>query len=135
MISPFLMAVSQFSGTSSLITYSVTIFEHIGSKIDTTVSSLVMLSIQVLGTYSASQLIDKAGRKVLLLVSTAGGCLALLVTATFALLARSGYDMSAWSMLPVISLSLNVFMCAIGILPVPYVMVSEILPQRVCMDI
>lgn len=131
LISPFLMAVSQFSGSFAISNYAVTIFKQTGSTMDPNVSSIVMAVIQVFGTYSASQLMDKVGRKVLLLTSTAGGCMALLVTGTFAYLARQGYDVSSFSILPVISISFFVFICAIGILPVPYVMVSEVLPQRV----
>lgn len=132
LISPFLMAVSQFSGSFAISNYAVSIFKQTGSTLDPNMSSIVMGIIQVIGTYSASQLMDKVGRKVLLLTSTAGGCMALLVTGTFAYLARQGFNVSAFSILPVISISFFVFICAIGILPVPYVMVSEVLPQRVC---
>lgn len=131
LISPFLMGVSQFSGSFAISNYAVTIFKETGSTIDPNISTIVMGIIQVFGTYSASQLIDKVGRKVLLMTSTAGGCLALLVTGTFSYLANDGYDVSSFSILPVASISFFVFICAIGILPVPYVMVSEVLPQRV----
>lgn len=131
MISPFLMAVSQFSGSFAISNYAVIIFKETGTIADPNVALIVMGCVQVFGTYSASQLMDKVGRRMLLLISTGGGCLALLVTGTFSMLARHGYDLSAWSALPVISVSFYVFICAIGILPVPYLMVSEVLPQRV----
>lgn len=131
MICPFLMAVSQFSGSFVISNYAVTIFEQTGSTVDPNVSSIVMGVLQVFGTHTASLLMDKVGRKVLLLVSTSFGCVALMVAATFTFLSRQGYDLSAWSFVPVISLSFYLFICAIGLLPVPYVMVSEVLPQRV----
>lgn len=86
----------------------------------------------VLGTYAGSQLIDRLGRKTLLLISMSGGFVAVLVTGIFAYLGKHDFDLSSFSILPVISISLYVFICAIGIVPVPFVMVSEILPQRVC---
>lgn len=131
MVCPFLMAVSQFSGSFVISNYAVTIFEQTGSTVDPNVSSIVMGLLQVFGTHTASMLMDKVGRKVLLLISTAGGCVALLVAATFTLLSRQGYDLSSFSFIPVASLSFYLFICAIGLLPVPYVMVSEVLPQRV----
>lgn len=88
--------------------------------------------LQVLGTYISSQLIDRLGRRTILLISPFGGLVALLVTAMSSYLGKHGYDMSSFSILPVISISFYVFICAIGLMPVPYVMASEVLPLRVC---
>lgn len=131
MISPFLMAVNQFSGAFAISNYAETIFKDTGSTIDPQVSSIVMAAIQVLGTYTASQLMDKVGRKVLLLVSLSGGLLALLVTGAYSYLAKHGYDVSAFNWVPLVSLSFFIFICSIGILPAPYVMLAEVIPQRV----
>lgn len=111
--------------------YTVLIFQQAGSTIDPYVSSIVMGVVQLIGAYTASQLMDRVGRRKLLLISTSGGFIALLVTGAFVYLHKQGFDMSSYNMLPVISISFYVFICVIGILPVPFVMVSELLPQRV----
>lgn len=114
-----------------MINYAVMVFEQTGSNIDPNLSAIVMGVLQVFGTYTASQLMDRLGRKTLLLISMSGGLVALLVTGTFSYLNKNVFDMTSFSILPVISISFYVFICAIGLLPVPFVLVAEVLPQRV----
>lgn len=131
MICPFLMAVNQFSGAFAISNYAETIFKESGSTIDPQISAIVMAALQVLGTYVAAQLMDKVGRKVLLLTSLSGGIVALLVTGVYSYLVKNGYDVSAFNWVPLVSLSFFIFICSIGILPAPYVMLSEVIPQKV----
>lgn len=130
LICPFLMAVNQFSGSFAITTYAVTVFDGTGSSIDSQLSSIVMTVLQVLATYVASQLVDRCGRKVLLLGSTLIGCLMLLVTATYALFVEWGYSMTGWDWVPLVSISMFIFFATIGLLPVPYVMLAEVLPPK-----
>lgn len=130
-IGPVLMAVSQFSGTFTLSNYANTIFRASGTTIDPNTSSIVLGTVQVLGTICASSLIDRLGRKLLLLISCGGSAVALLVTGVYAYLNTHGYDVAAYSALPVVSLSAFIFIAAVGVVPVPYVLVSEVLPQRI----
>lgn len=130
-ITPMISAVGLFSGSFSIVTYAVNMFEQNGTKIDPNVSAIIMCFVIVLGTYIASQLIDRIGRKTLLLYSIPAGFVALLVTGTFAYLGKHGYDTSSLSIVPVISISAYVFICAIGLMPVPFVIISEVLPRRV----
>lgn len=131
MISPVLSAVGIFSGYCAISNYTVIIFQHTGSTIDPYVSAIVMAAVQVVGTFVASQLMDRLGRKTLLLISTSGGFIMLLVTGIFAYLYKQGFDMSSFNILPVISISLHVFICAIGLESVLLVLISEVLPRRV----
>lgn len=131
MITPFLMAVNQFSGAYAIITYAETIFKSTGSTVDPQMSSIVMAAIQVVGAYAASQLMDKVGRKILLLISLSGGFVALVITGTYSYLAKHDIDVSAFNWVPVVSISSVIFVNSIGLLPAPYVMLSEVIPRRV----
>lgn len=130
-ICPFLMAVNQFSGAFAISNYAETIFKQTGSTIDPQISAIVFAAIQVVGTYIAAQLMDKVGRKVLLLVSLTGGIVALLITGSYAYLVQCGYDMTALNWIPLVSLSCFIFTTSIGMLPAPYVMLAEVIPQKV----
>lgn len=130
-IGPTLMAVSQFSGTFTISNYASIIFKASGSTIEPNMSAIVMGSVQVLGTCCASILIDKLGRKVLLLMWTAGSTIALLITGTYTYMGSVGYDVSAFNILPVVAISAMIFVSAIGIIPVPYVLVNEIFSRKV----
>lgn len=125
------MFVSQLSGSYTISNYAATIFKETGSSIDANVSSIVMGIVQVCGNYMSSQLIDRAGRKTLLLVSTAGAAISQAITGTYIFLGKSGYDVSAFNLLPVMSISFFIFINAIGILSVPYVVLAEVMPQKV----
>lgn len=130
-ISPFLMAVNQFSGAFTISNYAQTIFNSTGSNFDPQISSIVMGSVQVVGAYTASQLMDKVGRKVLLLVSLSGGFVMLVITGIFSYLAKHEFDVSAFNWVPIVSISSLIFVASIGIIPAPFVMLSEVIPQRV----
>lgn len=131
LISPFLMMVNQFTGTYAITTYAETIFHSTGSPVDPQMSAIIMAAVQVIGTYAASQLMDKVGRKVLLLVSLSGVCVAHIITGTYSYLAKTEFDVSAFNWVPVVSISSFVFVACIGIVPAPFVMLSEVIPQRV----
>lgn len=90
-----------------------------------------MASVQMFGTYAASQLMDRLGRKVLLLVSMVGCLLAQVVAGTYSYLEMNDYDVLALNWISVVSISIFVGFSSIGTLPVPYVMMAEVIPQRV----
>lgn len=131
LIAPILMAVAQFSGVSILVCYAATIFGNTGSSIDPNTSTVVLGITQLIGTISATILIDRLGRRILLIVSTTFSAISLCVIATYTLFNEFDYDLEEWNWIPVVSFSMFIFVSAIGINPVPYVIVSEVLPQKV----
>lgn len=131
LIGPFLIAVYQFSGSTALCTYAATIFKESGSTINPNYSAIVMGVNQLIGTIFASTVVDRMGRKSLLLISSAGSTLFIIVTGVYCYLHTYGYDVSFLTVLPIISLSGTVVVSSIGMLPIPLVIVSEVLPQKV----
>lgn len=125
-----LMCLGHLTGTYVLVMYAATIFNHSKSSIDANLSSVVMGCVLVVGVYSASVLVDRIGRKILMLVSTGGSAVFLVSTGVFSLMVEWGFDMEAFDMVPVVGLSCYVFFSAIGMLTVPYIYVAEIFPQR-----
>lgn len=126
-----MLAVTQFSGCFALTGYAATIFKESGSMINPHLSSIIVGVFQLIGSILASSLIDRLGRRFLLLVSCAGSALSLFLTGIYSYLHSTGYDVSSWSYLPIISLSVFVIITAIGLMPVPLVLVTEVLPQKV----
>lgn len=126
-----LMFVCNLSGSFIMVNYASTIFKETGSTIDPNISSICMGIVQICGNFSASKMIDRVGRKKLLLISMIGAGLSHVITGTYIYVGKSGYDVSALNLLPVISISFFIFMNAIGILPVPYVLQAELMPQKV----
>lgn len=125
-----LIFVSAFSGPFTLISYEATIFRESGSDINPNTSAIALGALQICGTICTIATIERVGRKVLLIISTTGVTLSLLVMGIYSYLSRHDYDLTDYNLVPVISLSLVIYLSAIGITPVPYVLVAESLPQK-----
>lgn len=127
-----LMAVATFSGTFALSNFASIIFHETGSALNANHSSIIMGCIQLIGTGCGSVLIDRIGRKTLLMISTFCGSIALIVTGLHSyLIKNTDYDMGPFDTLPIFSLSFFIFISAIGIIPVPFVLMVEVLPAKV----
>lgn len=64
-----LMFFQQFSGINAVIFYTVNIFELSGSSVDSNVSTIIVGLVNFGAVFVATLLIDRLGRKVLLLIS------------------------------------------------------------------
>lgn len=130
-IGPTLMAISQFSGSFVLVNFAVTIFRDSGSDIDPNYSAMAMGVLQIIGAYMTSVVIDKVGRKLLLIVSAMGTAFGLAVMATYMHFQQLGLDVTHFRYVPLISLSFVLIVSSLGLVPVPYVIIAEVLPRKV----
>lgn len=64
MIGIVLASIQQLCGCFAMLQYTVSIFEQSGSAMSPNMSAIVVAAIQVLGSYFATFLVDRAGRKV-----------------------------------------------------------------------
>lgn len=126
-----LTAINLFSGTFAMINYTANIFEKSGSTLDKHVSSIIVAVIQIVGVYGSTNLVDRIGRKTLLTFSTFGAFIGLMSLGTFSYLSENGYDLSNYNFVPLVSFSTFVFISCFGILPLPFIVISEILPAEV----
>lgn len=113
-----------------MLSYAAQIFHDSGSKLSPAWSSIVVGSMLVIGGYCSTSIIDRVGRKLLLLISCSGMSLSLVVLGVFCSLNFYKYDVKDYSIVAVISLSSFIFMSVFGIIPVPYVIMSEVVPYR-----
>lgn len=125
------MVLNQFCGALAIITYSANVFEESGSDLSPNVSSIIVALIQLFGTIVSFALVDNLGRKILLMVSTAGTTVGLFSMGLFSFLQHSGHDLSQLGSIPILSLSFTILFSSFGILPLPFVILAEVLPQKV----
>lgn len=131
MIGVMLMLINQFSGCFALLNYSATIFRDSGSDISPNMSSIIIASIQCVGTYVATILVDKVGRKLLLAISASATSVGLAVMGAYSFLDKLKFDLHNFNWVPVCSLSFVIFIASIGILPLPFIVLAEVLPNKV----
>jgi SP family arabinose:H+ symporter-like MFS transporter len=124
-IAVLLMAFSQFSGINAIMYYSTKIFTTAGVGVnDSFTASAVVGLVNLLFTFVAIALVDKAGRRPLLLVGLAFQVIALGVVG---LMFRN--NVQGMGLLIAIVSFIAAFAMALG--PIPWIMCSEIFPTRV----
>lgn len=68
--------------------------------------TIIIGVVQVLMTFAAAALVERAGRKILLLLSSSVMCLCLAVLGVYFYLKESGKDVSNIGIIPLLSLVL-----------------------------
>uniref|UniRef100_A0A5B7AZ64 Major facilitator superfamily (MFS) profile domain-containing protein n=1 Tax=Davidia involucrata TaxID=16924 RepID=A0A5B7AZ64_DAVIN len=135
MIGIGLLVLQQLSGTNGVLFYSSTIFETAGIS-SSNVATLGLGAAQVVATGVATWLVDKSGRRLLLIVSSSGMTVSLLVVAVSFFLKDFVSDDSStlYSILGILSVIGVVGMIvsfSLGMGPIPWVIMSEILPLKI----
>ncbi|MGH8024452.1 MAG: sugar porter family MFS transporter [Limisphaerales bacterium] len=124
-IAVLLMAASQFSGINAIMYYSTNIFIQAGVGVkDSFAASVDIGLINLLFTFVAIALVDKAGRRPLLLVGLAAQVAALGCSAWM----FHAHAHGAGLLLAIIAF-IAAFAMALG--PVPWILCSEIFPMRI----
>lgn len=124
-IAVLLMAFSQFSGINAIMYYSTEIFTtaHVGVR-DSFAASTVIGLVNLLFTFVAIALVDKLGRRPLLLIG---------LTAQVIALGCAGWmfhtNANGIGLLAAIVAFIAAFAMALG--PVPWILCSEIFPMRI----
>lgn len=127
-ISLGLMLFQQFSGVNAVIFYTSQIFEAAGSDLDPNVSSIIVGVVQFVATFVSTLVVDRLGRKILLICSAGVMCICQLLLGVFFYLKDDGQDVKDIGWLPLLSLCLFMVAFSIGFGPIPWMMVSELFP-------
>ncbi|KAL6500419.1 hypothetical protein OROHE_025785 [Orobanche hederae] len=124
-----LMVCQQFGGINGICFYTSSIFESSGFPAD--VGTIIYAILQVIVTGLGATLIDRAGRKPLLVVSGAGLVLGCLLTGSSFFLKERGLAHDAVPALAVIGILVYIGAFSIGMGAVPWVVMSEIFPINI----
>lgn len=133
----FTYIVSQFSGTHTLTTYAVPIFNSLNSPIDGYYATIILGFMQLLGCLFSMFLIKILGKRVLTLVSLVGICLTFLIVAVHAYINNNlyleqdyGLKDSETHWIPLIFLPLASFSAHLGITIIPWILIGEVFPNE-----
>ncbi|KAF8017949.1 hypothetical protein BT93_H2989 [Corymbia citriodora subsp. variegata] len=124
-----LMIFQQCGGLNAFVFYTSTIFEEAGFS--TTVGTIAAAVVQILSTTLGVLLMDKSGRRPLLLVSAAGGCLGCVFTGLSFFL--QDLDSGAVLVSSLVLVGVLVFLGSfeLGMGGIPWIIMSEIFPINV----
>ncbi|CAN1835677.1 Sugar transporter ERD6-like 6 [Linum perenne] len=129
-----LLVLQQLSGINAVLFYSSNIFEAAGNFL----RPMLCLSVtrfQVVATAVTTWLVDRTGRRILLIVSSSGMTLSiLLVAVSFIVKDFVSVDSSVHNILGILSVAgvlLMVVTFSLGMGAIPWVIMSEILPVNI----
>ena len=128
-----LMFIQQISGINVVIFYAANIFHAAGSTMDPQTCSIIIGAVLLLSVSLSILFIDKTGRKFLIIVSCVGSFIALTGLGTFFYLKSVNNDVPPENLtwLPLASLILFGISFNVGLGPIPWIYMAEILPSHI----
>jgi MFS family permease len=124
------MAFRQLCGMNAVLAYTVEVFETAGSAWDPYKNTAVFGVVQFVSTLIAIFIVDRVGRRILLIGSGAGMTLSLLVLVIHFRMLDHGIEIQYISWLPVIAVNLYIATFSVGLGPVPWFMMPELLSKE-----
>lgn len=127
-----LRTVQQLSGITAITFYTKTIFEVAGEDISSEISSTIFYSVQFILTIVSSLMLDKTGRRPLIIMSTLGVTVALLIESVYFYVAtNTPVDVSKVTFIPIIGLLMFIIAYSMGLGTIPVLMLGELFPTDV----
>lgn len=131
LLSFFLVFFQQTTGSNAVLYYTVDIFKAASNSIDPNVATITVDGVLVIATAVSSSLMDRAGRKTLLIASGSGMAIGLFALGTYDYLSSTNSDIKDnYGWIPLASLIFYIAAFSIGYGPVPWLMMAELTPVR-----
>ncbi|XP_072751305.1 facilitated trehalose transporter Tret1 [Anoplolepis gracilipes] len=124
------MFFQQMSGINAVIFYTVTIFQASGSSMSPELASIVVAIVQTVMSGVAAIIVDRAGRKPLLIFSSSVMTVSLVALGLYFNIKASGNDVGNLGWLPLTSLTLFMISFSIGMGPIPWMLMGELFPAE-----
>lgn len=121
----------QTTGSFLITNYASLIFEKTGTLLDLHISSIILAVVQIVAGLMSTQLGDTFGRKTTLFISLSGSAVGLFTLTVYSYLRHNGYDVANYMWLPVICLSLIIFISNAGIIALASICAIENYPSEV----
>ncbi|TDG42783.1 hypothetical protein AWZ03_010795 [Drosophila navojoa] len=121
---------NQLSGSFAFFNYTSNIFNELHTQIEANTCTIIVGAAQVVGLLFAVALVDRVGRRWLLLTSMAGMGLGELAIGLLKHLASAEF-LAANNWLSLLLMCFVGFIAALGIIPLIFVVVVELLPAKI----
>ncbi|CAH0724721.1 unnamed protein product, partial [Brenthis ino] len=122
----------QFCGSTAIISYAQQIFGAAEGGLDAKESCILFGTVQLLTSAVSSQLVDRLGRKPLLLVSSCGvGIANIIIGAYFFMKYVNSEVVVTLNFIPIVVIPIFIFSYTIGLATVPFAITSEIFPTNI----
>ena len=106
------------------------LFQSAGSDLKPSTATIVVGVIQVVITFISTLVVDRLGRRLLLLISDSIMTVCTLLLGVYFYLMSAGDDVSNLGWLPLTSVCVFIAVFSLGYGPIPWMMVGELFPHR-----
>ncbi|EFA12961.1 facilitated trehalose transporter Tret1-2 homolog [Tribolium castaneum] len=130
-ISVGLVSLQQLSGINIVLFYAQDIFTDAGSTIPADISTIIIGIVQVFASGATPIVVEKKGKRYLLLLSAVGMAVSQGALAVFFHVKSGGSDVSAISWLPVTCLVVYIITYCLGFGPLPWAVMGELFPGNI----
>nr|XP_022900728.1 facilitated trehalose transporter Tret1-like [Onthophagus taurus] len=131
LISNALMLFQQLSGINIILFYAQDVFSAAETDLPDEVPPMIVGAVQLISSFVVPVLVEKWGRKMLLLCSAAGMTIATIPLGLyFFLKEQTDVDISGISWLPILALVVYLFTYNSGFGPLAWTVMAEILPSN-----
>lgn len=131
-ISISLVSFQQLSGINVILFNAQTIFEATGSDLSSAISAMIIGGVQFGSGFVTPIVVDKLGRRALLILSGIGMCVAEVPLGLYFYLSdETDTDVGVISWLPVLTLVLYIILYNCGFGPLPWAVMGELFPSNV----
>ncbi|KAJ8874910.1 hypothetical protein PR048_022800 [Dryococelus australis] len=120
-----LTSVRYLCGVNAIMTYTVAIFEESGSTLDPYISLILMGLLFTIGSMFSSLVVEKFGRRPLLLYTTILLAVSLISLGTCFYLKSLGWDLDYVGWMPLVSVCLYNMVHGMALSPLPSAIVNE----------
>jgi facilitated trehalose transporter len=124
-----LLIFQQVSGIDAIIFYTVSIFHSAGSEINDHLATIIVGLVQLVANILSLFIVDRAGRRPLLIASGALMCVALAALGTHFYLQKHSMG-EGLGLLPLISLMVFMVGFSIGYCSIPFLLMGELIPEK-----
>ncbi|KAK3914935.1 Facilitated trehalose transporter Tret1 [Frankliniella fusca] len=128
-----LLAGQQLSGVFVVISYAESIFRSAGSSMSPSAAAASVGLVMLVMSYATTLVVDRVGRRVLLITSATFMGLSMATLAAFLQLQAHPalVDTQPFAWLPVVAIITLVVAYSLGFGPLPWVVLAEVLPNDV----
>ncbi|KAJ8867314.1 hypothetical protein PR048_031115 [Dryococelus australis] len=130
-ISLGLLAFQQLSGICAVLYFTETIFEEAGGLVAPATSSVVVGAVMLAAAYVGSLLVDRLGRRFLLMFSSCVLVLSLTVLGGYFYVKELALLRPEYTWVPLASAVLYVVAYSVSLGPLPWTVMAELLPPNV----
>ncbi|KAG5875444.1 hypothetical protein JTB14_006265 [Gonioctena quinquepunctata] len=126
-----LVVFQQLCGINAVLAYAQNIFANAGTSLDPAVCSIIVGVVQWFSSFVTPLVIERLGRKAILLISAAGIVAAEVPLGVYSYLQVHDVDVSSFSIVPIICLVAFIFVYTIGMGPLAWTVSSELFAHNI----